>query len=106
MPRDVEGGGAKFSPKLIGASDSGETDGTGKLVGGFGSRRMDDGTPAPPLTDGAAVLGGVAGAGGSSFIVIVGSGAAVLAGAAGAAARASRGRRGIPELPQSTCHSR
>jgi hypothetical protein len=81
----------------LGSIDAGtaDTDGTtsGKLLGGFGSLSMEEGTPVEIDT-------GALGA--SIELVVVDSGATGRA----PAVRCSRGRRGIPELPQSTCHSR
>lgn len=101
LPRDEDAGGVTFSVIVMGVSGADATDGSA-----FGPCTTDEGTAAPSLADGVAVLEGLAAAGGSFCALIVGSDGAGLTGAAGAAARVSRGRRGIPELPQSTCHSR
>ena len=91
------GAGMVLSASMIGGSVPGVNE-SGTSLGGAGERTFEDGEAN-------------GGAGGSSFSAIVGSGAevttpGVVGWTATAAARASRGRRGIPELPQSTCHSR
>lgn len=97
LPREV---GTLLSGGIeIGGSDAGWVDAggnvSGKLLGGWGSLSTEDGSPTGRGAGGAAVVIGAAGAWGDA-----------ARDSAADVARASRGRRGMPELPDSSCHSR